>query len=281
VFSATHLEPLDTVKNLYGATGDSGKIVEVLLAQGLRNAHVTNIDVRPYKGSVTQCQALFGTESEQWRDFAVAEVKRLQGPDGPFKSQLKIYKRQAVQLTRKIYTPASTHGIPQLLADVSHFHLLSLGGQVYHVNLVIWGDNCRAKTVVSFWLVDDQKKLFESGRSVVTQMLDFIGGEEDIKLYIVEVVNDILNVRMTQYHGDKGLVVKVLTVFLTGDHHFLNILTGVPGSSSHSRDPFASTLSVFWPLIFGADDCFFRIGDKLEMYTRITDAAEAAEATRF
>jgi ubiquitin C-terminal hydrolase len=191
---------------------------------------------------------------------------------------MQIFIRTAKDHTYKL-SSSLADGVRHALDHSPTFQLLGqIPGEDSHVNLqcLIWGDNCQKLTAVRFRLVDSRVDggIFPNtnGLSPVYDLLEIIGGEGDLPPYIPACTASIQEGMATLYQNDEGLAsCSVFKAKVVGDHHFLNVMYCIPGSSSLCRDSFGQTLQHYWSLFPFDGDSHFELSDNADNFLAIQE----------
>jgi hypothetical protein len=164
-----------------------------------------------------------------------------------------VFFRSAKKYVCKSLTPFQL-GVQYILQRSPVFQGLGQSpGQDPHVNLIVllWGDNCQKLTALRFRLIDRRPGggIFPTtdGMSAVYDLLAIIGGEGHLPPFIPQCTASFHEGMSYLYSNKLGLAsASVFKAFCVGDHHFLNLMQCIPGSSSLCRDTFGNTIQYNW-----------------------------------
>jgi hypothetical protein len=118
----------------------------------------------------------------------------------------------------------------------------------YPFDLIIWADKCRSQTAIKIRIIDHNGILYDNKKSDIVDVIRYIGNEEILAEHANHLSEDLNECYQYNFWtiNDVNYNLKLKRYFLLGDHHALNILLCIPGSSSGHRDVFGKTNPKFF-----------------------------------
>jgi hypothetical protein len=168
-----------------------------------------------------------------------------------------VWSRNAQSFVKKVFSSVAS-GVRALLDGSAAFVTLGEfrgssdsededGPVLADLILLVWADNCQKITAVKMKLIDRGKQVFPGVTSDVMCVLEIVGGEGHLPPWMPQVVNSIHSAMDEDYYNSgRTAVCRISCVMFVGDHHVLNLIMCIPGSSSHWRDTYGHTQSTFW-----------------------------------
>jgi hypothetical protein len=163
----------------------------------------------------------------------------------------RIWDRHPQAFVTKVFSSVAD-GVTSLLAGSTYFNLMGqLSPSVVFVDLIllVWADNCQKITAVKMRLIDLSGNIFHSHLSSVESVLEIVGEEAHLPPWIPQVIASLQEaINCEYYNKGRYALARISCVFFVADHHCLNLLMCIPGSSSHERDTFGLTRQPYWSL---------------------------------
>ena len=148
--------------------------------------------------------------------------------------------------------------------------ILSILGEV-SLPLQLWIDKDGRVTFIKLKIVDTSYQFFKKGQSRVINLLEYIGDEAECRQFIPHLVEQFTETNVMTFYLLNGLAVKVILVYISGDHKSLYAQTGREGGNDQ-RDFFShhSMASMFHRVLYQGP-AMFTYKFFIDIWTKIND----------
>lgn len=144
--------------------------------------------------------------------------------------------------------------------------------------LQLWIDKDGRVTFIKLKIIDTSYQFFKKGQSRVINLLEYIGDEAECRQFIPHLVDQFSETNAMTFHLPNGLAIKVILVYISGDHKSLYAQTGREGGNDQ-RDQFShrSMASMFHRVLYQGP-VIFTYTDFIEIWTKINDEMKIVKA---
>ena len=126
-------------------------------------------------------------------------------------------------------------------------------------------------TFIKLKIVDTSYQFFQKGESRVTNLLEYIGDEAECRQFIPHLVDQFAETNKKTFFFHNKLAVKVILLYISGDHKALYAQTGREGGNDQ-RDIFShhSMASMFHRVLYQGP-VEFTYKSFIKIWTKIND----------
>ena len=146
---------------------------------------------------------------------------------------------------------------------------------ILELSIQIWLDKDGRVSFIKIKLVDPTYMVFTRGESRVAYLLEFIGDEGECRRFMPPLVDQFTDTNQQTFRLSNQLPVRVVLVYVSGDHKSLYSQTGRSGGNEQ-RDTFChSSLASRYHKVLYQGPVTFRYSDFVQIWQTINDKMEA------